>query len=159
MNLGLVGCKPDVVNNGVYCEFKSWSNIADKTADKDDPEAASSSSGAFSYFKNSSTGNSFKQFKALLAAQQVDNLSKIAYYFDAGKLAGTDNETKANWVKGVFQEMMLQNGALTTRGEEIWTIISGKPTILLELDIETQAEFVSHISNVSNSFYNFIYVK
>ncbi|MFN6084152.1 MAG: hypothetical protein ACK476_04400 [Fluviicola sp.] len=86
-------------------------------------------------------------------------MSGLEYWFDERKITGTDENAKKTAVKQKFQEMMLQNGTLTTRGEEIWTILSGKPTILLELDIETQSEFVSHISNVSNSFYNFIYVK
>ncbi|MCV2486985.1 fibronectin type III domain-containing protein [Flavobacterium sp. SH_e] len=163
----LEGCEPDVVNAGVYCEFKSWSNIPKNTVDKDDPESASSSNGAFSYFKTSLTGNSFKQFKALLATRQVNNMNKIAYYFDALKLAGTDNTVKATWVKEVFKEMMYKNNTLTQQGNEVFNAIWSNTELRTELfpDNDNEAgrsealsDFTSFISNTNNSFYNFIKV-
>jgi hypothetical protein len=169
-------CEPDVVNNGIYCEFKSWSNIKDKTADKDDPEAASSSSGAFSYFKSSLTGNSYKQFKALLSATEVTSMNKISYYFDAKKLAGPNNEMKEEWVKTVFKDMMYDATAQTLKqqGNEVFEVIWGNNSLrenlfkddnidfnLDETIIKPIAlsKFKEKASNTSNLFYNFIKVK
>jgi hypothetical protein len=50
-------------------------------------------------------------------------------------------------------------GRLTSKGDQIWAIISTRATILTELDVQTKSEFILHISNTSNKFYDFIYVK
>lgn len=94
-------------------------------------------------------------------------MSKINYYFDAKKLAGTNNTTKEDWVKTVFKDIMYNatTQTLKQQGNEVFEVIWGNEDLKAMFDLSDTApktpieQFKDIISNTSNSFYNFIKVK
>jgi hypothetical protein len=96
-------------------------------------------------------------------------MSGLEYWFDERKITGTDENAKKIAVKQKFQEMMLQNGTLTQRGTEVFNAIWGNGDLRNSLwnsqqypnlnESQAKIIFTSWISDTSNSFYNFIYVK
>ena len=116
-------------------------------------------------FQNFVLGNittgSVKQFITYLSDQQkVTSMDNIEYWFDKMKLDGNTDETP---IKLKFKQMMCTGTGnvitLTTAGESIWTAISNNVSLLNDLNVQTKSEFINHISNIENKFYNFIKVK
>lgn len=116
-------------------------------------------------FQNFVLGNittgSVKQFITYLSDQQkVTSMDNIEYWFDKMKLDGSTDETP---IKLKFKQMMCTGTGnvitLTTAGESIWTAISNNVSLLNDLNVQTKSEFINHISNIENKFYNFIKVK
>lgn len=95
-------------------------------------------------------------------------MEDLEYIFD-----NRSNTVDEAYVKGVFKDLLFQNGQLSAHGEEIFNIIWAKSTLrgnlfptlnfndktLDELKPEAIALFRTMVSQINNSFYNFVNVK
>ncbi|MBU2062673.1 MAG: hypothetical protein KKH44_12605 [Bacteroidetes bacterium] len=118
-------------------------------------------------FNDSEPHEGIRAAAGLLSATAVTSMSKINYYFDAKKLAGTNNITKEDWVRTVFKDMMYNatTQALKQQGNEVFEVIWGNTGLRESLfpgisDKNLgQDKFEEMIETVNSVFYNFIIVK
>jgi hypothetical protein len=172
-------CRPDVVlEDGTICEFKSWRiNPSDLKEENDVEEEdylfnntiSSSYDKSKTQFENFKAGHTgVKKFIAYLSLNDVNNMNKLRYYFDAKKGATT------TYVKNVFKKMMMQNNILTAQGNNVFNAIWGNAGLRESLFPRTDydnnfdenqyknaslLDFKTDITNTENEFYNFIKVK
>ncbi len=110
------------------------------------------------------TSGSFSQFISYISVG-ITKLSDLEYWFDKRKITGATDEIKETAIKQKFQNMMLQNNALTTKGTNVFNAIWGNSGLRNMFDISVTAtkspveQFKDIVSDTSNSFYNFILVK